>query len=65
LQREHGQNTCGKQMGLNVWNNALEAKYKISLEHGKEDMSISLLLLSLAFRNSTFEFEFTIKQSLP
>ncbi len=28
-------------MGLNVWNIALEAKYKISLEHGKENMSIN------------------------
>jgi hypothetical protein len=27
-------------MGLNVWNIVLEAKYKISLECGKEDMSI-------------------------
>jgi hypothetical protein len=25
-------------MELNLWNIALEAKYKISLEHGKEDM---------------------------
>jgi hypothetical protein len=29
-----------KKMGLNVWNIALEANYIISLEHGKEDMSI-------------------------
>jgi hypothetical protein len=28
-------------MGLNVWNNVLEAKYKISLEHGREDISIT------------------------
>jgi hypothetical protein len=28
-------------MELNLWNIALEAKYKISLEHGKEDMSIA------------------------
>jgi hypothetical protein len=28
-------------MGLNLWNIALEAKYKISLEHGKEYMSIT------------------------
>jgi hypothetical protein len=28
-------------MGLNVWNIALETKYKISLKDGKEDMSIT------------------------
>jgi hypothetical protein len=28
-------------MGLNVWNIALEAKYKIRLELGKEDMSFT------------------------
>ncbi len=28
-------------MGLNVWNIALEAKYKIKLEHGKVDMSFT------------------------
>jgi len=28
-------------MGLNVWNIALEAKYIIRLEHGKENMSIT------------------------
>jgi hypothetical protein len=28
-------------MGLNVWNIALETKYKISLEDGKEYMSIT------------------------
>jgi hypothetical protein len=28
-------------MGLNLWNIALETKYKISLEHGKEDMFIT------------------------
>ncbi len=28
-------------MGLNVWNIALETKYRISLENGKEDMSIT------------------------
>jgi hypothetical protein len=28
-------------MELNVWNIALETKYKISLEDGKEDMSIT------------------------
>jgi hypothetical protein len=41
LQAEHGKNTCCKEMGLNLWNIALEAKYKIILEHGKEDMSIT------------------------
>jgi hypothetical protein len=28
-------------MGLNVWNIDFEAKYIISLEHGKENMSIT------------------------
>jgi hypothetical protein len=28
-------------MGLNVWNVAFEAKYKIRLELGKEDMSFT------------------------
>jgi hypothetical protein len=28
-------------MGLNVWNIVFETKYKISLEDGKEDMSIT------------------------
>jgi hypothetical protein len=38
---KHGINTCGKGMGLNVWNIALEANYKIRLEHGEEDMSFT------------------------
>ncbi len=37
LQIGHGKNTHNKGMGLNVWNIVLEAKYKIRLEHGKED----------------------------
>ncbi len=39
--KKHGRNTCGKETKLNVWNIALETKYKISLEDGKEDMSIT------------------------
>jgi len=38
--KKHGRNTCNKEMELNVWNIALETKYKISLEDGKEDISI-------------------------
>jgi hypothetical protein len=41
LQLEHGRNTCDKEMGLNLQNIVFEAKYKINLECGKEDMSIS------------------------
>jgi hypothetical protein len=41
LQIEHGKNTKDKGMGLNVWNLALEAKYRIRLKHGKEDMSFT------------------------
>ncbi len=37
----HGKNTYNKEMGLNEWNIALETKYKIRLEHGKEDMSFT------------------------
>jgi len=49
LQIEHGENTYGKEMGLNVWNIALEAKYRIKLEHGKEDMSFTYKSLVLEF----------------
>jgi hypothetical protein len=34
-------------MGLNVWNIVLEAKYKIRLELGKEDMSFTCKSLTL------------------
>jgi hypothetical protein len=39
--QKHGKNLATKKMGLNVWNIALEAKYIISLKHGKENMSIT------------------------
>jgi hypothetical protein len=34
-------------MGLNLWNIALEAKYKIKLEYGKDDMSFRCKALIL------------------
>jgi hypothetical protein len=44
LKVEHGRNTYNKGNGLNVWNIALQKKYKIKLEHGKENMSFTYKL---------------------
>jgi hypothetical protein len=41
-------------MGLNVWNIALETKYKICLKDGKEDMSITYKSCTLKLLHHQF-----------
>jgi hypothetical protein len=73
LQGEHGKNTFGKEMGLNVWSIILKPSIKLFWNMERKIcpshvnhmfqifLTISLLMPILAFKDSTLELEITIK----